>query len=84
MLYRKEKRSEVQSQNPGLKEKELSCLLGKMWKDLPEEEKTKYKDLVAQQKAEKKDQPGEGKVKEKKAIKKNTKKTKKSQQDSSD
>ncbi|XP_042906556.2 uncharacterized protein [Parasteatoda tepidariorum] len=42
MLFAKEKRRQIQGENAGMSNKTVSARLGKMWKDLPSEEMTKY------------------------------------------
>ena len=45
LFFCDEKRKEVQIQNPGKNMGEISKLLGKLWKEITSEEKTKYNDM---------------------------------------
>lgn len=42
-VYCQEQRAQTQTNFPDLKPKEISCKLGEMWKELSDDEKSKYK-----------------------------------------
>jgi hypothetical protein len=53
IFFIKDKRKSIVAENPNKKPTEIMSLLGKLWKDLPENEKEKYNKLAASDKANK-------------------------------
>ncbi|ORX68888.1 mating-type m-specific polypeptide mc, partial [Basidiobolus meristosporus CBS 931.73] len=47
-LFRREKQSEIFASNPGITNMEVSRIIGKMWKNISAEEKSKYQWMAEQ------------------------------------
>jgi high mobility group protein B2 len=80
VIYSNLKRAEVKSKNPKLSPKEILSLLGKMWKELSDDDKEEYKELAAEDKARYKRETGvdsgDDKPKEEKKVTKEKKESK--------
>ncbi|OLY82948.1 Silenced mating-type M-specific polypeptide Mc [Smittium mucronatum] len=50
IIYRKEIQADVIKSNPGVSNKEISCIIGKMWKAAPQSIKDEYKEKADQEK----------------------------------
>lgn len=80
VIFSNLKRPEVKSKNPTLSPKEILTLLGKMWKELSDDDKEEYKELAAEDKARYQRETGvdsgDDKPKEEKKVLKEKKETK--------
>lgn len=45
MLFYNEKRKEILEQNPGIKNNDVAIKLGEQWKNLPEQDKSRYQQM---------------------------------------
>ncbi|OMJ07695.1 Silenced mating-type M-specific polypeptide Mc [Smittium culicis] len=50
IIYRKETQSNVIKKNPGVSNKEISCIIGRMWREEPQSVKDEYKEKANQEK----------------------------------
>jgi hypothetical protein len=50
-IFAAQQRQAVAKENPGLKGKDISKLLGKLWKEMPEDKKEDYREIQREEKA---------------------------------
>ena len=69
----KETRKKVKDEHPEMSFQEISSEVGRLWKELPQEEKQKYNDMAAKYNEEHKNDPKPEKKKKEKKEKKEKK-----------